>query len=204
MTLKQAYHHLTINALNIKTTISCANGLRPSVSYLFFFVHLMLSSSFDKLELLTAKEEYSTAADELDDLYTNILLANHAKASTHSHKRKGEIKKDLHQLNQLYEIKKQECNRLYTQMIKLEEKYNKTHPDKNKHIEFVNTPIISGGSVDAIWRRQHRICLYGGSPSVVRSEVLDNWESEEEQTRELTRDDFDTDWEYKTYLALRT
>ena len=170
------------------------------------FVKLMLSSSFDKLELLTAKQEYNTAADELDDLYTNILLANHAKANAYLRNRKSKIQKDLQQLKQLYEVKKQECDMLYKQMVKLENSYNKNHSDKNKHVEFVNTPIISGESVDAIWRRQHRIALCGGSPSIIRSEVLDDWEpvEEEEQTRELTRDDFNTDWEYKTYLALRT
>ena len=84
-------------------------------------------------------------------------------------------------------------------MITLENKYMCEH-GKNKHVEFVNTPIISGGSIDAIWRRENRI----SKPSLVRDEVLDDWPEPEEDQPELTREDFATEWEYKTYLALKT
>ena len=143
----------------------------------------MSSSSIDKLELLTAKEDYNKVADELDELYTILLTS----ANKFQH------------IRQLYDTKQQECNRLYERMITLENKYMCEH-GKNKHVEFVNTPIISGGSIDAIWRRENRI----SKPSFVRDEVLDDWPEPEEDQPELTREDFATEWEYKTYLALKT
>lgn len=151
----------------------------------------MSSSSFDKLELLTAKEDYNRVADELDELYTALLTSANR----------------FQRIRQLYDTKQQECNRLYERMITLENKYHQDH-GKNKHIEFVNTPIISGGSIDAIWRREYR----ASKPSLVRDEVLDDWPEveedqqgyEDEDQPELTREDFATEWEYKTYLALKT
>ena len=103
-------------------------------------------SSFNKLELLTAKQEFNDCADEVDSLYTKLLQTKHMIYKLEQQQQQpldNDIYRKLrHRLNRLTKqltSKQHVMDSMLSRLQSIENDYVLRNKDKPKHVEFVNT-----------------------------------------------------------------
>lgn len=134
------------------------------------------------MELYNIKNEYNSLADELDEVYTKLLMMYHNKIEM--------INDEIKHLETLYNTKRQQREILYNRMIELETIHDKQYENNEKDIQFINTQFKQNGLIKDV-------------PKQRQKQIITNSGYNDEDNMNLTRDDFATDWEYNIYMSLK-
>ena len=117
-------------------------------------------SSFNKLELLTAKQEFNDCADEVDSLYTKLLQTKHMLYRLEQQQQpldNDTYSKLRHRLNRLTKqltSKQHVMDSMLSRLQSIESDYVLRNKDKPKHVAFVNTVFNHNTSLEYIYRHQ--------------------------------------------------
>lgn len=158
-----------------------------------------MSISIDKQMLLDTKIEYNKLADETDDLFVALAIANYNNVN----------REDYDNIMQIYNTKRRQCDELHDKLTMLEQSYYNEHKHEDRHVEFINTTFNHNELISKIWeQKQIQIQSFEYDEETAEREYDeyssddDITDNKEDNKPKLTQNDFDTEWEYKMYLSL--